>query len=267
MAMHFRFSKNKKPSQCSPKASHSGKNHQKSFHPSKSLQTPPNLSKPSKSPKIFPHLSKSPKITRNFPKTQTPAPATPKPPPEPTRTPPNWPPPAPNPPKHFPNPKKSSNSANFGPKSDTAFGKFQHRFRQIRNQSGTSREPVGKIRAPPQKAQKCWFLQGFGTFLVDFWQKPCKTCQIRPKKCQIPAKTSIFVPFGAVHGFSRLVPDWFPTGSRLVPNLPKAVSDFNFLGVKKTRCFGLKPAETRPNPSQSLGFLVIFPLDWHFERG
>ena len=83
-------------------------------------------------------------------------------------------------------------------KSDTAFGKF-----------GASREPVGKIRAPPQKAQKCWFLQGFGTFLVEFGTFCGVFAKNRPKKCQIPAKTSIFVPFGAVHGFSRLVPDWF----------------------------------------------------------
>ena len=48
---------------------------------------------------------------------------------------------------------------------------------------------------------------------------------------------SIFGTFPLVHGFSRLVPDWFPTGSRLVPdwfptgsrpvpNLPKAVPKF-----------------------------------------
>ena len=129
-------------------------------------------------------------------------------------------------------------------KSDTAFGKFGTSREPVGNQSGTSREPVGKIRAPPQKAQKCWFLQGFGTFLVEFGTFCRVFAKNRPNKCQIPAKTSIFVPFGAVHGFSRLVPDWFPTGSRLVPNLPKAVSDFgpkfaeldDFLGFGK--CFG-----------------------------
>ena len=246
MAMHFHFSKNKKPSQCSPKASHSGKNHQKSFHPSKSLQTPPNLSKPSKSPKIFPHLSKSPKITRNFPK--------PKPPPQPPQ---NHPP---NPPKHpqtSPHPPQTRQntsqilrnhpirqisgqnltplSANFS----TAFGKF-----------GTSREPVGKIRAPPQKAQKCLFLQGFGTFLVDFWQKPCKKCQIRPNKCQIPAKTSIFVPFGAVHGFSRLVPDWFPTGSEFAESGVR----FQFFGCQKNALFRAETGwnQTKPFPISRL---------------
>ena len=104
-------------------------------------------------------------------------------------------------------------------KSDTAFRQIRN---QSGNQSGTSREPGGKIRAPPQKAQKCLFLQGFGTFLVEFGTFCRVFAKHRPKKCQIPAKTSIFVPFGAVHGFSRLVPDWFPTGSRLVPNLPES---------------------------------------------
>ena len=58
------------------------------------------------------------------------------------------------------------------------------------------------------------------------------------------AKTSIFVPFGAVHGFSRLVPDWFRICRKRCWNLPKAVSDFgpkfaeldDFLGFGK--CFG-----------------------------
>ena len=162
MARHFHFSKNKKPSQCSPKASNSGKNHQKSFHPSKSLQTPPNLSKPSKSRKIFPHLSKSPKITRNFPKT-------PKPPPQPPQN-------------HPPNPPEHPQTSPHPPQThqNTSQTLRNHPIRQISGQnltplsansnttswkSGTSRKPVGKIRAPPQKAQKCW---GFGAFLVDF---------------------------------------------------------------------------------------------------
>ena len=198
----------------------------------KSLQTPPNL-------------SKSPKITRNFPKTQTPAPATPKPPPEP----PEHPQTSRHPPQTHQNtsqilrnhPIRQISGQNLTPLSanfSTAFGKF-----------GTSREPVGKIRAPPQKAQKCWFLQGFGTFLVDFWQKPCKKCQIRPKKCQIPAKTSIFVPFGAVHGFSR-----FPTGSRLVPDwfrICRKRCQISIFWVSKKRAVSgwnrLKPDQTLPN--------------------
>ena len=95
----------------------------------------------------------------------------------------------------------------------------------------------------------------FHIFLAVFGKNPAKRGKNRPNKCQNPAKTSIFVPFEAVHGFSRLVPDWFPTGSRLVPdwfpiskkwcwNLPKAVSSFgpkfaeldDFLGFGK--CFG-----------------------------
>ena len=65
----------------------------------------------------------------------------------------------------------------------------------------------------PKRHKNAGFLQGFGTFLVEFGTF-CKVfAKNLPNKCQIPAKTSIFVPFGAVHGFSRLVPDWFPTGS------------------------------------------------------
>ena len=98
-------------------------------------------------------------------------------------------------------------------------------------------------------------LHVFSHVWAVFGKNPAKSAKNRPKKCQNPAKTTIFVPFGAVHGFSRLVPDWFPTGARLVPdwfpiskkwcwNLPKAVSSFgpkfaeldDFLGFGK--CFG-----------------------------
>ena len=44
------------------------------------------------------------------------------------------------------------------------------------------------------------------------------------------------------------------------------MSNFKVLGVKKTRCFGLKPAETRPNPSQSLGF-GNFPVGLTLRKG
>ena len=61
----------------------------------------------------------------------------------------------------------------------------------IFSKSGTSPEPVGKICAPLQKAG---FRPFFGRFLVHFWP--------------FPTGGRIF-PTG-----SRLVPDWFPTGSR-----------------------------------------------------
>ena len=69
----------------------------------------------------------------------------------------------------------------------------------------------------------------------DFLQGFAKN---RLKKCQIPAKTSIFVPFGAVHGFSRLVPDWFPSGSRLVPDWFPTGSEFAESGAEicRKRC-------------------------------
>ena len=77
-----------------------------------------------------------------------------------------------------------------------------------------------------------------------FGKNPTKSAKNRPKKCQNPAKTTIFVPFGAVHGFSRLVPDWFPISKKWCWNLPKAVSSFgpkfaeldDILGFGK--CFG-----------------------------
>ena len=263
MAMHFHFSKNKKPSQCSPKASHSGKNHQKSFHPSKSLQTPPNLSKPSKSPKIFPHLSKSPKITRNFPKTQTPAPATPKPPPNP----PEHPQTSPHPPQTHQNtsqilrnhPIRQISGQNLTPLSanfSTAFGKF-----------GTSREPVGKIRAPPQKAQKCWFLQGFGTFLVDFWQKPLQKVPNSTKKVPNPCKNQHFCAFwGGARIFptgSRLVPDWFPTGSEFAESGVR----FQFFGCQKNALFRAETGwnQTKPFPISRL--LSNFPVGLTLRKG
>ena len=237
MAMHFHFSKNKKQSQCSPKASHSGKNHQKSFHPSKSLQT-----------------SKSFQITKNHQKLSqnpNPRPSHPKTTP---RTPPNTPKLAPTRPKPTKNtsqilrnhPIRQISGQNLTPLSanfSTAFGKFG-------NQSGTSRE--NPCTAP--KGTKMLVFAGIWHFFGRFLAKTLQKVPNSTKKVPNPCKSQHFCAFW---GGARI----FPTGSRLVPNLPKAVSDFNFLGVKKTCCFGLKPAETRPNPSQSLGFLVIFPLD------
>ena len=43
---------------------------------------------------------------------------------------------------------------------------------------------------------------------------------------------TVFHAFGVVRKFSRLVPDWFPTGSRRVPDLQKAVRKFAESGVK-----------------------------------
>ena len=62
----------------------------------------------------------------------------------------------------------------------------------------------------------------FHIFLAVFGKNPAKRGKNRPNKCQNPAKTSIFVPFEAVHGFSRLVtgsrvvPDWFPISKKVV---------------------------------------------------
>ena len=76
------------------------------------------------------------------------------------------------------------------------------------------------------------FLHYFSHVWAVFGKNPAKRAKNRPKKCQNPAKTCIFVPFGAVHGFSRLVPDGFPTGSRLVPDFQKVVLEFAESGVK-----------------------------------
>ena len=81
----------------------------------------------------------------------------------------------------------------------------------------------------------------FSHFLDRFCEKPCKKGQKSTKKVPKPC---IFVPFEAVHGFSRLVPDWFPISKKWCWNLPKAVSSFgpkfaeldDFLGFGK--CFG-----------------------------
>ena len=81
-------------------------------------------------------------------------------------------------------------------KFDTQIPSNRHHFLRIWNQSGTSREPVGKIHAPPQKASKMLKKAGFCRVFSVFW--------------------SIFGFFKVVHGFSRLVPDWFPTGSKFV---------------------------------------------------
>ena len=71
-----------------------------------------------------------------------------------------------------------------------------------------------------------------------------KTLQKVPKIDQKSAKTLQKPAFLAVHGFSRLVPDWFPISKKWCWNLPKAVSSFGpkfaeldgFLGFGK--CFG-----------------------------
>ena len=76
----------------------------------------------------------------------------------------------------------------------------------------------------------------FACFFTLFGRFLGKTLQKGPKIDQKCAK-------GAVHGFSRLVPDWFPI-SKKCWNLPKAVSSFgpkfaeldDFLGFGK--CFG-----------------------------
>ena len=63
-------------------------------------------------------------------------------------------------------------------------------------------------------------MHGFSHFFGRFWENPAKRGKNRPNKCQNPAKTSI-LPFGAVHGFSRLVPDF-----------QKVVLEFAESGVK-----------------------------------
>ena len=60
----------------------------------------------------------------------------------------------------------------------------------------------------------------FFTLFGPLLGKTLKNAKSRPKKCQNPAKTSI-LPFGAVHGFSRLVPDF-----------QKVVLEFAESGVK-----------------------------------
>ena len=61
----------------------------------------------------------------------------------------------------------------------------------------------------------------FFAFLSRFWENTAKSAKNRPKKCQNPAKTSIF-------GGARI----FPTGSRLVPDFQKVVLEFAESGVK-----------------------------------
>ena len=124
-------------------------------------------------------------------------------------------------------------------KFDTAFGKFTHRFLQIGNQSGTSREPVGnqsgKFTHHPKSmknGQKCCFFQCFLHFFFIFAVFLGKNEEKNAKTLQKPAFLTIFQAFGVVRKFSRLVPDWFPTGSRLVPDLQIAVRKFTKGGVK-----------------------------------
>ena len=238
--MHVHFSKNKKPSQCSPKASHSGKNHQKSFHPSKSLQTPPNLSKPSKSPKIFPHL------TKNFPKTPKPLP---QPPQNHPPNPPEHPQTSHHPPQTHQNtsqilrnhPVRQISGQNLTPlsaNSNTTFWKSGTSRAPVGHQSGTSREPVGNqsgtSRENPCTAPKgtkmvvfAGFWHFFGRFLAlfaGFFPKTAQTCE----------KTCIFNIFHAFGGGARI----FPTGSRLVPDGFPTGSRFAKSGadLRKFRC-------------------------------
>ena len=236
------------------------RNHSTLQNPSKPLQIFPNPPNPQKSSPIFPNHQKSPET---FPK--------PKPPPQPPQNhppnPPEHPQTSPHPPQTRQNtsqilrnhPIRQISGQNLTPLSanfSTAFGKF-----------GTSREPVGnqsgKSVHRPKRHKNACFCRDLALFWSIFGKNPAKSAKFDQTSAKSLQKPAFLCLLGRCTDF----PDWFPTGSRLVPNLPKAVSDFNFLGVKKTRCFGLKPAETRPNPSQSLGFLVIFPLDWHFERG
>ena len=119
-------------------------------------------------------------------------------------------------------------------KFDTAFGKFTHRFLQIGDQSGTSREPVGKIYAPPQKLEKLSKMQVFARFLQFFLRFLLKTLQKWRKMQKTWGKAAfltVFHAFGVVRKFSRLVPDWFPICKKWCVNLPKAVSNLKALGV------------------------------------
>ena len=84
-------------------------------------------------------------------------------------------------------------------------GKFRHRFWQIGNRSGTSREPVGNQLGTSREP-------------VGKIRAPVGTCQKSTKK----SKKNLQKPaFWAFSGFLKRctdVPDWFPTGSRLVPD-------------------------------------------------
>ena len=68
-----------------------------------------------------------------------------------------------------------------------------------------------------KNAKNACFLHVFSHCLGGFWEKPCKKGQKSTKK----------VPKGRCTDF----PDWFPTGSRLVPDFQK-VLEFAESGVK-----------------------------------
>ena len=70
-----------------------------------------------------------------------------------------------------------------------------------------------------KNAKNAKFCMFFSHFSGGFWEKTLqKGPKIDQKSAQTLQKNSICVPFGAVHGFSRLAPDWFPTGFRNLPN-------------------------------------------------
>ena len=85
----------------------------------------------------------------------------------------------------------------------------------------------------------------------------------RPKKCQIPAKTSIFVPFGAVHGFSRLVPDWFPTGSEFAESGVR----FQFFGCQKNALFRAETGRNQTKPFPISRLFGNFPVGLTLRKG
>ena len=74
---------------------------------------------------------------------------------------------------------------------------FYHFLVKFKMFHGSSRDPVGhQFREAAKSIKKTTFLQGFGTFLGDF--------------CYFPTGPNV------VPKTRRLVPDWIPTGSRLV---------------------------------------------------
>ena len=238
------FRKIKKPSQCSPKASKSGKNHQKS--PFKILPDP---SKSFQTLQIPKNLSKSRKISRNFP----------KPPPRTRRTPPNQ----PHPPQTHQNTCKISQIRKnhqirqiWGQNLTPLSANFSTTFCKI----GTSREPVGNQSGKSVHRPKRHKNAGFCRVLALFWSNLALFAGFLPKIDEKSAKTLQKPAFLCLLGRCTDFPDWFPTGSDFAKSgaeiCRKRCQISRFLGVKKTRCVGLKPAEARPNPSQSLAF-------WH----
>ena len=73
---------------------------------------------------------------------------------------------------------------------------------------------------------------GIWHFFGRIWHFLQGFCQKSTKQVPNPCKNQHFCAFWGGARISRLVPDWFPTGSRLVPNLPKAVLKFAESGVR-----------------------------------